>query len=146
MTKTKNRLTNNLCTSSDLTELSRIRDFVLEKATGFGFRDADAQRIALAVDEACTNLIKHAYREDNNRKICVKIDAKSNEFNVYVLDDGAPFNPTDVDAPDMKEYFEKFKRGGLGIHIMRQVMDNIAYTPSDAKNPRNTLKLTKILA
>ena len=132
-----------ICASSDFEELSRIRDFVKKSALTYGFEEHQAQQIALAVDEACSNLIRHAFNFDKKREICIEIETDKNSFIVKVLDDGAPFNPLEVNPPDMKEYFRKYQRGGLGISIMRKVMDKILYQASNKKNPKNILKLIK---
>ncbi len=134
-----------MCAICDFEELKKIRDFILEKALSFGFPDQEAQKIALAVDEACSNLIRHAYSFDPDKKICIEIETIQDKFTVKIQDNGSPFNPLDVDQPDMKEYFKKFRRGGLGIHIMRKVMDQITYEAAKNKNDKNILFLTKHL-
>ncbi len=136
---------NKLKAKSDTSELEKIREFVSLKASEFGFSSAESQKIALAVDEACSNLIKHSYKYDNSKSFCLEVETLDNNFTVKILDKGIPFNPMSIAAPDMEEYFRTFKRGGLGIHIMKLVMDNISYLPSNEKNPYNLLKLTKEL-
>ncbi len=146
MNETKSKYDDNLCASSDFKELSRIRKFVKNNAMAFGFDDPEAQKISLAVDEACSNLIRHAFHFDKSKEICVEIETKSKQFIVKVIDDGKPFDPRKVDEPDMREYFEEYKQGGLGIMIMRKVMDKIQYKPSNKNNSKNVLKLIKNLA
>lgn len=146
MLTAKNKYKNkNLCASGDYSELEKIRSFVSDEAVKFGFSGEDSQRIALAVDEACTNLINHAFKRDSSRNICVEIEPSQNHFVVNILDDGAPFNPLEAPQPDMKEYFKNYKRGGLGIQIMRLVMDEITYFPQAGKAKKNILKLKKVL-
>lgn len=137
---------NSVCISSDTAELSKVRDFVLRKAMEFGFSEDEAYKISLAVDEACTNLIRHAFKLDTHNKICVEIEESKGKFNVKISDSGSPFDPLTVESPDMKEYFKQYRHGGLGIHIMRSVMDDIKYYPSTTDNSRNILKLTKLLS
>ncbi len=130
---------------SNFAELSRIRDYILENARAFGFTDDEAYKISLAVDEACSNLIRHAFMFDDSRTIQLFIETTDNSFIVNIVDDGSPFNPLEVPLQNMKEYMEQMKRGGLGIHLMRSVMDNITYYPSNKSNPQNILKLQKTL-
>ncbi len=134
-----------ICSNGDLAELERIRSYIFERAQEFGFSSDIAQKISLAVDEACSNLIKHAFNKDNQKKICMEIVAEDKQFTINIMDDGAPFNPLEVAAPDMNEYFKQFKRGGLGIHIMRLIMDEISYRPQSDSNPKNCLCLKKYL-
>jgi serine/threonine-protein kinase RsbW len=136
---------NQLTAVSDLSELKKIRDFVRAHAFAFGFNDDESQKIALAVDEACTNLIRHAFNYDRNKSFSVIIEKNSNQFIVVITDNGLAFNPLSVPQPDMNEYMKKYRRGGLGIFIMRNVMDEISYSPSNENNPQNVLKLKKYL-
>ncbi len=140
-----NHNTNILKAASDTAELKKIRFFVAKKAESFGFNPAECQKIALAVDEACSNLIKHGYKLDKSKTFSVEIETATNKFTVKISDSGLPFNPLDISSPDMNEYFDSFRKGGLGVHIMKLVMDNISYMPSDEKNPFNMLELTKEL-
>ncbi len=137
---------NKLCIETDLSKLQEIREYVVSCSINFGFDDSDAQNIALAVDEACTNLIKYSFNFDTTKQICISIETKKNEFTVLISDNGSSFNPLNVTAPNMNEYFRKMKPGGLGILIMRSVMDDISYKPSTDKTHQNTLRLKKILA
>lgn len=134
-----------LCTHSDKAELVNVRSFVLDNAKKFGFDEIMGNKIALAVDEACSNLIKHAYKFDPARYICVEIATENSSFIVKIIDDGKSFDPSFYPIPDMNDYFKKYKHGGLGIHIIRLIMDDIKYYPSNEKNPRNILELKKNL-
>jgi serine/threonine-protein kinase RsbW len=145
--KNKNINPDTICAVGDFKELSRIRDFVFARALDRGFSDGDAQKIVLAVDEACTNLIEHAFKLDKSRNICVTVELEPNTFTVNIIDDGKPFDPTGVSKPDMDQYFKQFKKGGLGIHLMRSVMDEISYTPSTSSgDSKNILRLSKQIA
>jgi serine/threonine-protein kinase RsbW len=142
----KNHNNNNrICAISDYRELNRVRDFVLRNARQFGFGEKDAYNIALAVDEACANLIRYAFKFDKQRQFCVMVETVENEFVVNIFDDGKPFNPVDVELPEMESYLKTYHRGRLGIIIMRKVMDEISYTPSNDSKSYNILKLKKVL-
>jgi serine/threonine-protein kinase RsbW len=135
---------NHISAYGDFSELHKIRNFIFSKAKGFGFDEIEANKIALAVDEACTNLIKHSFKFDKSKEFCVFIEPTNIKFIIKILDKGIPFNPLDVNKLDMKEYFSNFKKGGLGIQIIRTVMDEISYLPSNVKSGENILTLTKI--
>ncbi len=137
---------NQISASGSTAELEKIREFVGGQAISFGFQEIDAFQIALAVDEACSNLIRHSYHNDNNRQFVVKIEQNNGELIIQVMDNGDSFNPMSVPEPDMEEYFKKFKRGGLGVQIMRKVMDKIEYLPAQTSTALNILSLTKRLA
>jgi serine/threonine-protein kinase RsbW len=146
MNFTLNNSNNTICISSDTAELSKVREFILQNAIAFGFSDEQSYKISLAVDEACSNLIRHAFKLDAKNNIYIEIEISTGIFSVKILDNGIPFDPLTVESPDMKEYFKQFKHGGLGIYIMRSVMDEIKYFPSSNNNSCNILKLTKLLS
>ncbi len=135
---------NNIFACGDFSELHKIRNFVYSKAQVFGFDDNESGRIALAVDEACTNLIKHSFNLDKTKEFRVTIEPSNLKFTVKILDKGSPFNLLEVSELDMKEYFKNYKKGGLGIQIIRSVMDEICYLPSEVDGKENVLILTKI--
>lgn len=134
-----------LCVPGDTAELQRIRAFVEAKARGFGFSDQGVYNITLAVDEACSNVIRHAYRHDRNKEFCVEIQFEHGKFVVQIFDSGVAFNPLNLKPPNMKEYFEKFMKGGLGVNIIRKVVDTIEYIPANSSHPFNILKIIKSL-
>jgi len=127
----------------ELVELQKIRNFIEDKALEFGLSKEAAGQIALAVDEACTNLIEHAYQFDKNKEICVSAEKNDNQMIVSIIDDSSPFDPLLVNRPDMEAYFKQFKRGGLGIQLMRSVLDKIEYYPAGSNSVNNILKLIK---
>lgn len=133
----------NISVVSDFRELNRVRDYVIEKALLYGFDEDVAYNISLAVDEACSNIIRHAYNKDKRRRITLAIESEGKKFTVRIYDNGYPFNPLEVPKQDMNKYMKNFKKGGLGVHIMRSVMDDISYFPSDKYNTHNLLLLHK---
>ena len=143
--KLKNSITEKLTINADFSFLESVRKVVYDSAVKFGFSDDVSHLISLSVDEACTNLIRYAYNFDTKKKIEISISNTGNEFIVQILDNGNPFDPMEVNAPDMNKYFEEFRRGGLGIFIIRQAMDIVQYTPSNSKNKKNILRLIKKL-
>jgi serine/threonine-protein kinase RsbW len=145
MKKEKHKYDNKICAVTNHSELERIRDFIKSNAQSFGFDEMDSNKIALAVDEACTNLINHAFKLSPDHEICIQVDTQIKDFIITISDDAESFNPLEKNQPDMVEYFHKYKKGGLGIHIMRLVMDEIQYLPSSSINPKNILKLKKQL-
>lgn len=139
-----NKAAKHICIPSKHSELDRIRNFIRYESEHFGFNTKDSYQISLAVDEACTNLINYAYKKDDSKEICVEFAENSKEIIIRIFDEGEPFDPSVVDSPDMKEYRKKMKRGGLGIHLIKLVMDKINYYPK--KNNKNILELRKKIA
>ncbi len=147
MNNTRKKYNKSICTSGSSQELEKIRDFIDYWATEFGFSKIDTNKIILAVDEACSNLIKYAFQNtnENDNEICIKIETKKPDFIINISDDAPPYDLTERPDLNMNEYFNRMKRGGLGIHIIKNVMDEITYKPSDNKSTKNILKLKKQL-
>ena len=95
-----------------------------------GFNTDDVGKIELACDEACTNVIKHAYALNKNKgkkslDILIKIDL--DKFTLVVTDHGKGFDPGLIKTPNMQEYLAQLKVGGLGIYLMKTLMDEVDY-------------------
>jgi|ERR1041384_1133761 serine/threonine-protein kinase RsbW len=136
--------TEHLHIQSQTGKLNLVRHFVFEAALKFGFDEESASKIMLAVDEACTNVIKHAYEFAPTRDIELEVVTHDRQFEVVILHTGKPFDPDSVTTPDMKKYLSQFRRGGLGMHLMRSLMDNVEYKAGP--DGRNEVHLVKYLA
>jgi serine/threonine-protein kinase RsbW len=124
--------------------LLEIREFVGESARAFGFSEEDTANIVLAVDEACTNIIKHAYQYAANKEIEVSIFPKNRSFEIRIFDSGRSFNPSTIPQPDLKEHIGHHRRGGLGVYLMKRLMDKVEY--NFQKGKRNEVRLIKYLS
>lgn len=124
-------------------QLVVVREFVSHAAREFGFSDEEVSKIALAVDEACTNVIKHAYKFDPGKQIIVNVKSNNGAFEISITDDGKRFNPDKLQAPDMKEYLSHYRKGGLGVYLMKSLMDEVEYSVTPGE--RNEVRLTKHL-
>jgi serine/threonine-protein kinase RsbW len=124
--------------------LLEVREFVLTAARQFGFEEEEASKIVLAVDEACTNVIKHAYQYATDRQIEIVIRPDKDRLQITVIDDGRAFNPSIAKLPDLKQHLSHYRRGGLGIYLMRTLMDKVEYKYAPGK--RNEVRLTKYLS
>ena len=113
--------------------LSVVRDFVSENALNAGINLATVENIMLAVDEACTNIIKHAYKSSPEGEIIINIEYSKNKFTITIIDYGKSFEPDRVPLPDLQKYYREHKVGGLGIYLMRSLMDDVKYTSVPGK-------------
>jgi len=121
--------------------LEVIRNFVSGVAKKVGFGEEDVNKIELAVDEACTNVIEHAYQEDESQDIDIAIKIDYQKFTVVVTDRGKSFKMEEVELPDMKAYLAELRVGGLGIYLMKQLMDEVDYqSRPDGKNEVRMVK------
>lgn len=128
---------------SQTEKLNLVREFIGEAAREHGFDEEAVGKIMLAVDEACTNIIKHAYGYAPDRTIDLEIQIAGDRFDIVITHSGKSFDPTAVRKPDMQEYFKKYQRGGLGIHLMRTLMDGVEYEA--LPDSRNLVRMYKYL-
>lgn len=126
---------------SETKYLVHVRKFIYQNAIVFGFDEETANRIALAVDEACTNIIRYAYKNANDKPIEINIFLNNNKFEVLINDYGDIFDPESIKMPDMKEYIKKLKRVGLGMYLMKELVDKVEY--NIGKESKNEVKLIK---
>lgn len=118
---------------SQTEKLSLVRDFVSEAAGECGFDVESINKIAIAVDEACTNIIKHSYEFASNKHIDITIMMNGTKFEIVIAHEGKSFHPESIKSPDMKEYLSHYRRGGLGMHLMRSLMDQVEYKIASGK-------------
>ena len=114
--------------------LDRIRTFVGDQAREAGFNAKDIYSIQLATDEAASNIIEHAYDGRPNGKFEVTCDFQSGRLVITLLDHGKVFDPSQVEEPDLKADLSDRKIGGLGIYLMRNLMDEVHYETTQAGN------------
>ena len=88
----------------------------------------------LALDELFTNIISYGYSDKKVHTITVEISLQNNELLFRIEDDGMPFNPTEVEEPDLGCSIEECKIGGLGIHLAKNLMDEVCYQRCKEKN------------
>lgn len=140
MPKAKNK--NRLKIFSRTDSLSDVRKFAREVAEKCGFNEEDVQKIVLAADEACTNIIKHAYKFSPTGEIILDSICETEKLSLIITDAGVPFNPEMVPVPDIQELAKKKKVGGLGIYLMKKLMDEVKY---DFNSEKNQITLVKYL-
>jgi anti-sigma regulatory factor (Ser/Thr protein kinase) len=127
--------------SCSLNNLEGMCDYVSHYANKAGLSDSEAYAVQLAVDEATTNIIEHGYGEECPSRIDISCEILDGGLKITIYDDADPFDPTTVPEPDMNVSLEEIKPRGLGIFLMRKMMDEIKYEA----NPElgNTLTMIK---
>lgn len=121
--------------------LDDIRDFVGGIAEEMGFSDKEIYSIELATDEACTNIIEHAYGGEGDNELEIYCDDQNGKLKIVLHDWGKPFDPESVAEPNLNATLSERKIGGLGLYLMRKLMDDVVYETS--ADTGNTLTMTK---
>ncbi len=128
---------------SSTNHLELIREFVTNIARGVGFDDEKINQIELAVDEACTNVVKHAYQGDDRQPLDVMVQTDAKKFKIIISDKGRGFSPKKIKTPDMKKYLSEMRVGGLGIYLMQTLMDEVDFKMEPGK--KNQVQLVKYI-
>ena len=116
-----------LTVESDLQNLERIAEFVLSAAAELGLDDQQSFEVQMAVDEACTNIIQHAYGPGQPGAIYICCEIEGDDLMVTLRDRGRAFDPSQVPEPDLTSALEERQVGGLGLHFIRKLMDRISF-------------------
>lgn len=111
---------------SRLENLSIISDFITKVMSQIGAKERSISEVKLAVDEACANIIRHAYSERKD-VITLTLELVDEDLIVTITDRGKPFEPSSIPPPDLESDVDERKIGGLGIYFMRKLMDEVSY-------------------
>lgn len=124
---------------SDIAEIPKVSTWLEEAMQQNGFSDEETLDTQLAVEEAVTNVIVHGYKTTGGI-VAISLRFVSGDMHITITDSALPFNPLSLPDPDVEADVNERRIGGLGVYLIRQVMDDIAYQFVDGKN---ILSLTK---
>jgi serine/threonine-protein kinase RsbW len=116
-----------LTVDSSLERLSEIADFVELAARESGMNADQVYDVQMAVDEACANVIEHAYRGRPDGTIDIRCEKRGKEFVVTIQDLGERFDPKQVARPRTNAPLSKRNIGGLGLFFMHKLMDKVTF-------------------
>jgi serine/threonine-protein kinase RsbW len=130
---------------SSTENLALIRDFVSGIGAQVGFDENEAARLALAVDEACANVIEHAYQLEDTHEVTVRVVVDQDAITFEIVDTGRGFDPGLKTPEAVEELVRQRKSGGLGLRLIRTIMDDVQYriVPGEKNELRMVKKLKK---
>src|SRR5580698_4986367 len=108
-------------------ELLTIKDFVQRICDSAGCTPKETSNIKLAIDEACSNIIRHAYKDKVGGKITLEMGIGFADLMIKIIDYGHPFDFRGIKDPDLNHYVDIGKKGGLGIWLIKKVMTDVRY-------------------
>lgn len=117
-----------------LEEISRVNEEVSVWMNDLGMASVISYVSRLAIEELGTNALKYGYDDHQAHEVDVELELSEFGLQVTFMDDGRPFNPLETAAPDVSLPLEERTIGGLGIHLLRSVTDNLEYQRVDGKN------------
>jgi serine/threonine-protein kinase RsbW len=115
-------------------ELETITSFLDQLADAWLLPPAPLMSINLALEEAFTNIVYYAYADQETHQIELSISKQGDKLKICLADDGQPYDPTQAKAPDIKLSTEDRPIGGLGIFLIRKIMDNVHYQRDNGYN------------
>ncbi len=119
---------------NDLIEIERLADCVLAFGEKNKLNDEIVWEIRLVLEEIVTNIISYGYEDKADHAIDVSIVNGAKYITISIKDDAKPFNPLEQPEPDLEIPFEDREIGGMGIHLVREIMDEFNYKREDDGN------------
>ncbi len=107
--------------------LTKVRRFVSQFLVERGLSGEEVDEIKLAIDEAVTNIIEHAYQFQKGKKIYIQLKLDGNRFYASLHDRGGSFAWEKVPEPDLEKYVVEERDGGLGVFLIKNLMDRVTY-------------------
>lgn len=127
-----------------LENLKGVRDFIRKSLREHVRSDVTLNEIILALDEMCSNLMIHAHHCNPDHHLELTIDVPKKDKVVFeIMDDGEMFDINRYHEPAIDNLVHEKRKGGLGIRLVKSIMDEVQYVRKDG---RNVCRLTKIVA
>lgn len=119
---------------ADIRRLPTLLEGISSLMQRHGFSDEEIMDAELAVDEAVTNVIEHGYRGEEEGSIDLIVSVSADEVEIRLEDTAPPFDPTNTAPAIIEGDLEERQTGGLGVHLIKEVMDALSYERISGKN------------
>lgn len=117
-----------------LQNLREIRQFIRQSLVSMELSDIDLEALVLAMDEICSNMIIHAHQCNEHHEVEIRIEVPDKKSVVFeVIDDIAIFDINKYQEMPLDEIILKRKRGGLGVRLVKNIMDHVEYFNQNGK-------------
>ena len=128
--------------TADVCEIERLNHLVRQFGELHDVPSRTLYAVNLALDELVTNVILYGYEEGSGKGVVIKLETAGKELVASVADEAKAFNPLDVAPPNLNAPLEERQLGGLGVHLVRSLMDRVEYA---RENDKNVLTIRKRL-
>ena len=120
--------------------LERIANFVRQFAKAAGFDKFAIYSVEMAVDEACSNIIEHAYGEEGKGNIDCTCSFDGETLAIILKDNGKSFDPSSIPHPNLSHNLDEREAHGLGLYFIQQWMDDVRFTSTGSENVLTMVK------
>lgn len=129
-----------LIIGNDLAKLNQVVSFLDKLKEEWMLPQNLIMPLNLVLEEAITNIIFYAYEKGSQNQITIDFEKRDNEIGIKIIDNGKPFDPTKKSDPDITLPVEERPIGGLGILLIKKIMDRVIY---QRQENHNILLMTK---
>jgi len=133
----------NILINNNLSEIERLSKAVAEFGKKNNLSSEVIYDVRLALEEVVSNIINYGFEDNYEHQISIEMNLQGETLTMKIKDDGKPFNPLEVKSTNLEKPFDEREIGGMGIYIVRKLMDKILYKREEGNN---VLQLTKYLA
>lgn len=134
MNKRASNINQELSVKASTENLSVVRNALEKFALLCGANVKAVFDLQLAVDEAFTNIIKHAYNNDESQEVRITMFEENGRIVVQLSDNGKGFDVTNYQKPDVESRIKQKKRGGVGVYLMTKLMDEVSFNKQKGAN------------
>ncbi|HVF86413.1 MAG TPA: ATP-binding protein [Pyrinomonadaceae bacterium] len=126
---------------SSTENLAMIREFLNGVLAQTALDQSDVGKLEMAVDEACANVIEHAYDHDATKEVVVRVIFDEELVRINIIDTGRGFDPQSIPQADLERLVAERRSGGLGLRLMKSLVDEVRYEFEPGQ--KNELHMTK---
>ena len=127
-------MTHQFKTSCQREKLKDIRQFVAEVLHDLGLSEVESNKVILAVDEVCANLMIHSNKDNPNENLELFVQDDGDKIKFEIVDHGEAFDYTHYKSPQVDEIIKSKRKGGLGIMLVKKIMDDVEFRCEKSRN------------
>ena len=135
-------MSKNILINNNLSEIERLSKAVAELGKKHNLSSEVIYDVRLALEEVVSNIIKYGFEDNYEHQISIEMNLQGETVTIKIKDDGKPFNPLEVKNANLEKPFDEREIGGMGIYIVRQLMDELRY---NREKDNNVLLLRKYI-
>ena len=123
-----------------LSNLKGVRDFIRQSLKGQDMSDVEVSAIVLAIDEMCSNLMIHAHHCNPDHILELAVTTHSHQIVFEIVDSSSMFDINQFSTPGLDNLVNEKRKGGLGIRLVKSIMDAVEYFSRDGKSVCRLIK------